>query len=181
MLHWKNNGDFVFSRFFPRHAQQNNGRRNLFWWRAALMSYQFRPRPFVQKLADDAKLRIGTSPRQMALHVRGGDKVHGNKYNRAETHLSPDNNALFSNLTTLARVCDFDRVFVSTRDPGIIRAMREWQRNARADSGTDVHFVWDNEEMRYGNGFHTLDLVRQSTRVCARHSHKHMLCSSKTS
>ena len=50
-------------------------------------------------------------------------------------------------------------MFVSTRDPGIIRSLKDWQTQAHENGGAELHFVWDNDEMRYGNGFHTLDLV----------------------
>lgn len=162
VLHWKNNGDFKFSRHFPTRAQGREGRRNLFWWRSMLMRYQFRVRPYVQRLADDAKQRIGASPRQLAVHFRGGDKLYGNAYNRVETNVDANFEPLFDNLVRLAELCEFDRIFVSSREPQIIKALKE-RAAAAAASGNKkvVQFIWDNDELRYGNGFHTLDLLKK--------------------
>jgi hypothetical protein len=138
VLHWKNNGDFKFSRHFPARAQGREGRRNLFWWRSMLMRYQFRVRPYVQRLADDAKQRIGASPRQLAVHFRGGDKLYGNAYNRVETQVDSNFDALFTNLERLAELCEFDRIFVSSREPQIVKALKERQRAAAAAAATPV-------------------------------------------
>lgn len=158
VLHWRNNGDFKFSRVFPERARGRAYQRNLFWWRAMLMRYQFRVRPYVQQYADAAKRRIGASPRQMSLHIRGGDKLYGNRYNRVETTVDTSFDELFASLERLADVCEFDRIFVSSREPQIVRMMKERQLNGTA---AKVHFIWDDDELRYGNGFHTLDLLQK--------------------
>lgn len=158
VLHWRNNGDFKFSRHFPERARGRAYQRNLFWWRAMLMRYQFRVRPHIQRLADDAKRRIGASPRQISVHIRGGDKLYGNRYNRVETTVETSFDELFLNLERLATVCEFDRIFVSSREPQIVKMMKERQASEPASR---VQFIWDNEELRYGNGFHTLDLLKK--------------------
>lgn len=57
----------------------------------------------------------------------------------------------FDNLAALARVCAFDRIFVSTRDPAIVQLMKDAQRRRQQQDGADnaLIFVWDNEELRY--------------------------------
>jgi hypothetical protein len=64
--------------------------------------------------------------------------------------------ALLDDVARLCRVCNVSRVFVSTREPQVVRQLKL----NRALFGPGTVAVWDDQTLRYGNGFHTIDLLR---------------------
>lgn len=153
VVQWENGGGLAREVPMPfRHEWP----RPVFWWRAQLGRFVFRPRRYVLALAAARQHAIygarWLSQPRASLHIRAGDKTHGNGIQVVEMpHATVD--AALERLNSLYATCAFGVAFVSTRDP---RSLRELQARAAA---LPYKLVFDAAQVRYGDGFHTLDLV----------------------
>jgi len=129
------------------------GATRLGWWRTQSAAFLFRPRPHLHGLPARA---APSTPPLATVHLRGGDKVHGNEYQVVESTGTGTWARARAILDAVARtgclqdelLSSSSRVFVSTRVPAEAAA-------AAADGA-----VLDAGQLRYGNGFHSADVVR---------------------
>lgn len=129
--------------------------RPVFWWRAQLCRYIFRPRRYVLDYVETRRRAIFGSlvaASRATLHIRAGDKTHGNGIQvREMEHATVD--IAIERLNSVHSMCRFEVAFVSTRDPQSLRRLQELAPTL------PYKLVFDAAQVRYGDGFHTLDLV----------------------
>jgi hypothetical protein len=153
VLQWQNAGGLAREVPLPfRHEWP----RPVFWWRAQLCRFLFRPRRYVLALVAERKESIyGSQWRgksRAAIHIRAGDKTHGNGIQVVEMpHATVD--VAIERLDYLFSQCPFEVAFVSTRDP---RSLQQLQERA---ASLPYKLLFDGAQVRYGDGFHTLDLI----------------------
>jgi hypothetical protein len=160
VLQWKNSPNFAYSRLVP--ARWKRVLRSTLLYRSMLTSFQVQPNDRVAQYIEEERERIGWASRQLSVHVRAGDKVFGNGYNRREMSAADVGGDewwadLTSRMERVVRACGLRRVFVATRSPPLVARLRTLQTDATL--GPDVLITWDRAQLRYGNGFHTIDLL----------------------
>lgn len=129
--------------------------RPVFWWRAQLCRFIFRPRAYVLAYVEARRRAIfGTlvAVPRATLHIRAGDKTHGNGIQVREMEHATVDHAI-ARLNFVHSLCAFEVAFISTRDPQSLRLLQQRAPSLR------YRLVFDAAQVRYGDGFHTLDLV----------------------